>query len=430
MSYGLIRKESSGLSNKGGSGVIQQNATPIRAEQPRSKIDNTPTKTAGSASRAGAGSPTPSTMSRLNTSIASLNDSQITQSTPLASNKTKGPTKPLVHSASMKSPRSAGLPPLPAKKGSPTSNGNEKYINQYHAQSPQEPNTDYDGDEDEEEQSVSTSDSLGSLVTKDNRSKSSRSRQRPFESDLSTVSGMSEIERLRRENEKLREELENASHISSKLSSMYNKSLKHQNERLRQSLEDSSQLSSKLSSLQNTKSTATDSRNDHDMMYKSTIEALLAKDDKRHFDDDSITTYSAIDSGKKVQFIRDANCDVRGAPELLKRIATTTRTVAARIKTTATEMNTDENRERLAYEASKPYEYFTACTRKNNRDQDGLSGPTATCACTLGSSIGRAMGCVKPGVDKGGVSASASSQSTGTGSVSDTLVHRRDGLDV
>eukprot|EP00970_Alexandrium_tamarense_P017539 scaffold9970_cov200-Alexandrium_tamarense.AAC.7 len=461
MSYELIRKESSGLSNKGGSGVIQQNATPIRAEQPRSKIDNTPTKTAGSASRAGAGSPTPSTMSRLNTSIASLNDSQITQSTPLASNKTKGPTKPLVHSASMKSPRSAGLPPLPAKKGSPTSNGNEKYINQYHAQSPQEPNTDYDGDEDEEEQSVSTSDSLGSLVTKDNRSKSSRSRQRPFESDLSTVSGMSEIERLRRENEKLREELENASHISSKLSSMYNKSLKHQNERLRQSLEDSSQLSSKLSSLQNTKSTATDSRNDHDMMYKSTIEALLAKDDKRRrrksrrggtgvqpsqhhtncypmaplingadFDDDSITTYSALDSGKKVQFIRDANCDVRGAPELLKRIATTTRTVAARIKTTATEMNTDENRERLAYEASKQYEYFTACTRKNNRDQDGISGPTTTCASTLGSSIGRAMGCVKPGVDKGGVSASASSQSTGTGSVSDTLVHRRDGLDV
>jgi len=138
---------------------------------------------------------------------------------------------------------------------------------------------------------------------------------------MSTVTELSEIDRLRKENDRLREELENASQLSFKVSHMYAETLKLENDRLREELETTS---SKLSS--DVESAKKHYQNPKDLMYKSTLETLLEKDNKkrsnkqrrRHkttlrreaitdfdhlppvahlingvdFDDDSITTYS------------------------------------------------------------------------------------------------------------------------------------------
>ena len=77
------------------------------------------------------------------------------------------------------------------------------------------------------------SEALGSLVT----ARSQRARMSMpatyHASPASVGTNLSEIERLRKENDRLREELENASQLSSKVSHMYAENLKRVNDRLR-----------------------------------------------------------------------------------------------------------------------------------------------------------------------------------------------------
>jgi hypothetical protein len=245
---------------------------------------------------------------------------------------------------------------------------------------------------------------------------------------------MSEIERLRRENELLREKLENRSEASSRVSSAFVRTLQEQNELLRRQLNNTSPKRHTIK------------RNDSDMMYKSTIATLLEGEDPSRrtrrnnvpnsprkpkgvhcrkpiaplipgadFDDESITTYSESIKEKKVHLIRDSNYE--GVPGILQ-------TIAAQVKTATQDKNNSSRKTRSCEMSfSKPLELMTACTR---RDRANNRTPTCATANSTKEVIGRAFGCIKTNrpddartndLDKGSVG------TTQSDNASDSLVH-------
>jgi hypothetical protein len=387
---------------------------------------------------------------RANTPVSNLNDSLLTEETPLVSNKAflndLPPAPSLNQSSSSLSDcrntnSSSPLPGLPPRF--PQSNPAEKKNSPVKKKQPQSPGfTGADviiSNNNVDDCSISTlqSDSLGSLVTKVTADKSRRS-------VTSQRSGMSEIERLRKENERLREELENRSDISSRISSTYVKALREENEHLREEIINSNRYNA--------------SQNSPDIMYKSTIARLIERDDpsnhrrsrfanlsnppresKQHlnnrkpsvplingadFDDESITTQSESMRDKRFQFTPDANCDLRGGTGLLQKIAT----VADQIKSSTEDRNNIVREKRTCeISLSKPLELIAACKRK-----DKGTGETSPCANTVSSGkevIGRVLGCIKQYHEGDKTANSAvvktdSFQSTKSDSASDSLVHR------
>jgi hypothetical protein len=367
---------------------------------------------------------------RSSTPVTNLNDSMMTQTTPLMSNRAlldEMPRPPSLKSNSNnnRSPNDnpvgllprlpPGLPETPVVKKSSTKKSKP-------------PSPGFTGsdiivaNEEEDVCSLSTlqTDSLGSLVTQP-------SPLRAHKTDVSVRSGMSEIERLRKENELLREKLENRSEASSRVSSAYVRTLKEQNELLRLQL--------------HTSKSRTIRKNDSDMMYKSTIAALLDREDpqprrrrnrdkdnsnsprkirantRKHnhplihgadFDDESITTYSESVKGKKVQ--------VEAAPGILQAIASTTQKVAAHVKTAAQERNDPSKK-------TRSIELMTVCARRDR------ARPPAACASTANITkevIGRAFGCIKTGrVDEKAMPTTGSSVQTAEDSSSDDLAPKK-----
>jgi hypothetical protein len=367
---------------------------------------------------------------RSNTPVTNLNDSMMTQTTPLMSNRALLDEIPRPSSFNKSNPKAAVLPRLPPRLPE------TPVIKKSSAKKSKPPSPGFTGsdiivaNEEEDVCSLSTflSDSLGSLVTQPTP-------PRARKTDVSVRSDTSEIERLRRENELLRERLETRSEASSRVSSAYVRTLKEQNELLRLQLH-----SSKSRVIR---------RNGSDMMYKSTIATLLDKEDPQHrrrrtrhkntsnsprktrantrkpnhplihgadFDDESITTYSESVKSKKVQ--------VEGAPGILQAIATTTQRVAAQVKTAAQERNDPSRKTRSCASLSKPIEFMTVCARRDKAD----SRPATACVSTANSTkevIGRALGCVKTGrVDEMTAQTNEGSVQTAQDSASDDLVQK------
>ncbi|KAL7431205.1 hypothetical protein ACHAXH_005173, partial [Discostella pseudostelligera] len=324
-----------------------------------------------------------------------LNDSRETHTTPIASNaktQTRLPANNYIPSGISSHPKQL-LPPSGLKGGKKVT------IDRIASQrkpgwtqtvaSPVQTEFDDDG-------TVST---LGSLVTRDTESRSvpiPKSKAH-FISDASTVTELSEIERLRRENDLLREKLENASQLSSKVTSMYAKSLKFENNRLREEFENVSQLSAIA---EHQKDRHHNHKKSLDSVHRTTLETLLEKSngkktrknrrsgsldspvaDFNHlppvahlingvdFDDDSITSsYYLRGSHTHLKHaIRDDGC---ATPEdLLKktctRIATTTRSVASQMKSA---LSQDPNNELGVAPSSRPLNCFTTCRRDKTND--------------------------------------------------------------
>eukprot|EP00580_Thalassiosira_gravida_P007981 CAMPEP_0201639542 /NCGR_PEP_ID=MMETSP0493-20130528/19652_1 /ASSEMBLY_ACC=CAM_ASM_000838 /TAXON_ID=420259 /ORGANISM="Thalassiosira gravida, Strain GMp14c1" /LENGTH=355 /DNA_ID=CAMNT_0048112973 /DNA_START=25 /DNA_END=1094 /DNA_ORIENTATION=- len=238
---------------------------------------------------------------------------------------------------------------------------------------------------------------LGSIIT---HGTSGQAKIRPKSSDISTITELSAIDQLRKENDRLREELENASQLSSRVSTVYTETLKIENHRLREELEASS---SKVSA-----NATQHVRNPNETMSKSTLENLLErdnmKDTSKHrrrtatrqeaitdfdhlppvahlingvdFDDDSITTYSVIGNDvRQVVFERGG----RESPDLLKkacsRIANTTRTVADQVKTVARDLNEERRMNGSICSAPlvRPLECFTACARRSKSETESMT---------------------------------------------------------
>lgn len=334
-----------------------------------------------------------------------LNDSIMTQATPLMSNKALKNGLPCPPSFGKNHTRgsdsennklnsvSSRLPPRLAENPADKKNAISKRI--------KPSSLGFTGsdiiidDEDDGACSISTlhTESLGSLVTLPIP-------PRVRKTDVSVMSGFSEIERLRKENEQLREKLENRSEASSRVSSAYVKTLKEQNELLRLQL--------------NSAKSRTVRRNDSDMMYKSTIATLLEQEDhtrprrirrKDHsnapkksrsagksanllihgadFDGESITTYSESVEGKKVHLVRDPNCE---GPGILQAIA-------AQVKTAAQDRKNPSKKTISCEPLSRPMELVTACSRKD-RANDRLRACGSTTHSTK-DVIGRALGCIK-----------------------------------
>jgi hypothetical protein len=328
-----------------------------------------------------------------------LNDSRETHTTPIVSNA-KTQTR-------LRSSRPISIPPSTVSRRPPTSSSSKKLsshspktdqtvvINDRiasqrkpgwtHAQVRTECNND--------DETVST---LGSLVTKDTETRTvpAQKANAPFSSDASTVTELSEIERLRRENGLLREKLENASLISSQVSAMYAESLIQENNRLRKEYNSVSQLSSIAENhahrhLKHVKPL--------DSIQRTTLETLLEKGndvkmkknrrraqrdspvaDFNHlppvahlingvdFDDDSIVSSYSI-GGFHFQRKHASRGDGCETPEdLLKktcsRIATTTRSVMK------SALAQDPNTEFGAAPSSGPLNCFTTCRRDKSND--------------------------------------------------------------
>eukprot|EP00956_Cyclotella_meneghiniana_P034291 scaffold103135_cov71-Cyclotella_meneghiniana.AAC.10 len=314
---------------------------------------------------------------RSSTPLASaehLNDSLLTQITPVTSNKALWMDMSLPPSGIKTKSAPPKLPPSPQdsqqavkkvskatnKPSSPGFTGSDVIVNNKNQ---------------EEDEITLLTDSLGSLIT-------TASQTSTHKTNTSIRSGNSEIQRLRRENERLREKLEIRSTVSSRVSSAYVRSLQEQNDLLRLHLKNTPP------NRHNTR------RNDDGMMYKSSIAALLESDGLSQqrrsrrkdshsprkptfhkpikpitladFDDESITTFSESVKEKKVHLI-ETNSE--GVPGILQTIASTTQRVAAQMKTSA-------------------------------QDRNGSSSQRscATCASTAHSTkevIGRAFGCIK-----------------------------------
>ena len=369
------------------------------------------------------------------TPVTNLNDSMLTQTTPLMSNKGLLNEMPRPPSFGKNNPYQAGgqaakSPRLPphvhnSPPGKKVSKSRKK------PPSPGFTGSDIIVDKKEEDDACSVStlntESLGSLVTKPAPTRG--------KTDASVRSGMSEIERLRRENERLREKLENRSEASSKVSSAYVRTLQEQNKLLRRHLNNSSP-----------KRRTSIKRNDSDMMYKSTIATLLEKEDptrrRRHrhknnssprksrgthgrkpvaplihadFDDESITTYSESIEGKGVQLSE-------GVPGILQAIATTSHKVASQVKTATQDRNKSTSINARSCEL-----FTTVCRRRNSTGGKEIR----TCGSSVHSTkevIGRAFGCIKPNhvdgkakheTSKSGVNSAGSVQTTD----SDSLNH-------
>lgn len=328
-----------------------------------------------------------------------LNDSRETQSTPIISNareqarmmaqKSKRASLP-----SNAKPPAAGKPPMPPPRqaaGSSPQRRKERGATSEMSPSKDSQRTESTMPKTLDDDSVST---LGSLVTKGSEDvKSGRKTRPPVSSDLSTVTELSEIERLRKENVKLREELENASQLSSRVSTMYAKSLKLENNRLREEIENTSQLQED------------DHLDQEAMMYKSTLQALLEKGNEKRrprrnnrrrpaasaanardreaitdfnhlppvahlingvdFDDDTITNYSSLaDEDDAARHLRRDGCADMRSPEFIRK-------TCSRMKSLAQDVN-NERRE----SCNVPLRCFTACARKDRRD--GVKKTTTT----------------------------------------------------
>ena len=439
--------------------------------------------------------------------LAGLNESYLTESTQLASNKQKTPPDGLTNQRGLAningasahknedveailsrvtSPRKSLLPPLPPNIKSDTKalpvHANQISLHRtraYHSKLPesiQQHDTNhqshteshhsklYDDLNTKPEESISTprhhkrvdrhqtaspveeiknasedecstvssfqTDSLGSLVTKDNPNshKNHSSSKKYFpKSDISTASALSEIERLRRDNDRLRQELENVSHMSSMSSAMPVDNKKHRDVIAAHQSPLSDMLENKNSAHRRRAGMHENHRNNRNP-YRAGPLINGADFDDAGSAHDSITTYSLLPTDSNVHFTRDPGCDLRKAPELLKKIAVTTRSVAAHIKTTAQDLN-NERKESKAFDGAcmRPFDCVSACTRKGR-----TNGTVVKTAVTRASSIthetkvvlGRAVGCIKKsGTQDNSKPAyfthAPSFQSTSTGSATD-----------
>jgi len=206
---------------------------------------------------------------------------------------------------------------------------------------------------------------LGSLVTIET-SKSVRAAARSIH-----VRKSKQIDRLRKENDLLREELANASQLSSQVSQLYAEGLKLENERLRVSKE---------------------------IIYKSTLETLFEEGSKKHprksrvrhapsaqavtefnqllpvahlingvdFDDDSITTYSAI-SWRTPRVFEPHQNQQNLLMKTCSRLATTTAEVASHVKTALNQENLDKS---CGTPISRPLDCFSHCSSARRRTTD------------------------------------------------------------
>lgn len=214
-----------------------------------------------------------------------------------------------------------------------------------------------------DDKSVST---LGSILTRETSSKA-----RVASSNASANTAMSEIERLRKENDKLRQELER-------------QAVRRENKRLRQELEKRAANEATSPHRPRHTDSAGESgdesfsvkKNPRNGMHRSTLTSLLESDvkasqrNRRHrvtknhlmnqadFDDESITTYSPIRPNK-------CTTETTG-PELLTKVAGATGWVASQVRNAAQD------------HGHRPLECFAACTRKDRgqrrRRRNGSKG--------------------------------------------------------
>jgi hypothetical protein len=204
-----------------------------------------------------------------------------------------------------------------------------------------------------DDKTVST---LGSIITKE----ASTTKARVASSNASTNTAMSEIERLRKENDKLRHELER-------------QAVRRENERLRQELEKRAATESSSPHRQRRADSVGESSdesfrvkgNPRNGMHKSTLTSLLESDvksnhrNRRHrvtknhlmnqadFDDESITTYSPI-RPRRYERTNDPT-----GPELLTKVAGATGWVAEQVRNAA------------QGQGHRSLDCFTACTRND-----------------------------------------------------------------
>jgi len=206
---------------------------------------------------------------------------------------------------------------------------------------------------------------LGSLVTIET-SKSARAAARSIH-----VRKSKQIDRLRKENDRLREELENASQLSSQVSQLYAEGLKLENERLRLS---------------------------KNFYSKSTLDTLFEEGSKKHprksrvrqapsaqavtefnqllpvahlingvdFDDDSITTYSAI-SWRTPRVFEPQQNQQNLLMKTCSRLATTTAEVASHVKTALNHENQDKS---CGMPIPRPLDCFNQCSSARRRTTD------------------------------------------------------------
>ena len=206
---------------------------------------------------------------------------------------------------------------------------------------------------------------LGSLVTIET-SKSARAIARSI-----YVRESKQIDRLRKENDRLREELEHASQLSSQVSQLYAENLKHENERLRVSKE---------------------------ILYQSTLETLFEEGNKKplqksrvrqtpsaqavtefnqllpvahlingvDFDDDSITTYSAI-TWPTLRVSEPQQNQQNLLMKTCSRFAATTAEVASHVKTALNQENQDKS---CGIPILRPLDCFNPCSSARRRTTD------------------------------------------------------------
>ncbi len=210
-----------------------------------------------------------------------------------------------------------------------------------------------------DDKTVST---LGSIITRE----TSTTKARVASSNASANTAMSEIERLRKENDKLRQELER-------------QAVRRENERLRQELEKraaANEATSPPRPRQTTTDSVTESSNENfrakknhrNGMHRSTLTSLLESDvkanqrNRRHrvtknhlmnqadFDDETITetTYSPIRPNRRFERTNEFT-----GPELLTKIAGATGWVASQVRNAA------------QGQGHQPLDCFTACTRND-----------------------------------------------------------------
>lgn len=194
---------------------------------------------------------------------------------------------------------------------------------------------------------------LGSIITKETSSKATG---RVASSNASANTAMSEIERLRKENDKLRQELER-------------QAARRENERLRQELEKGAASEAPSSHLSTNTNGASEygneisrtKKNHRNQMHKSTLSSFLENDvnakqrPRRHrvtknhlmkqadFDDESLTSRSPPRPNRRV--------DDRTGPELLSKVAGATDWVASQVRNAA------------QGQGHRPLDCFTACSR-------------------------------------------------------------------
>ena len=325
-----------------------------------------------------------------------LNTTHLSQETPTVSNLAKTPTASNIAKTRVQQrhlPPSSKPPGLP--RGPTSSAESSNTISNYHPVkallNSMPPLTEQSVESNDDDETVST---LGSLVTKDtNKSRNRKPSTKILSSDQSTVTELSEIERLRKENDRLREELENASQLSSNVVSMYADTLKRENNRLKEEIEFNG---SKWEEVQQPQT----------LGEKAPLETLLGHDHKKRskkhrrraaaarregrqiadfnllppaahlingvdFDDDSTTSFTPHPRLYSERLGGGTGCET--AELLLKKSWETTRQMASQVKAAAQDMNN----ERRMSNVSRPLDCFNNCARKKSSPQSmsvGISG--------------------------------------------------------